>query len=78
MDKLVRSSMDKIFRWFEDNLFKNELDHSRSLNLVLEFADWIDSDSGKDAIATEFGEDKTQEISEEYSKGINKYLETVK
>lgn len=75
MDKQTKNRMDKIFRWFEDNLFKNSMDYSRSLNLVFEFADWIDTDSGKDVIADEFGDDRLQEILGEYDRGINKYLE---
>ena len=75
MDKQTRSRMDKIFLWFKDNLFRDELSYSRPLNLIFEFADWIDTDSGKDMITEEFGSARFSEIIEEYNKGINKYLE---
>lgn len=75
MDKQTRSRMDKIFLWFKDNLFRDELPYSRPLNLIFEFADWIDTDSGKDMITEEFGSARFSEIIEEYNKGINKYLE---
>lgn len=67
--------MNKIFKFFEDNVFANLGEWRRDINLVFEFADWIDSDDGKGLIIEEFGREKLEEIRGEFDKGINAFLE---
>lgn len=75
--------MNKIFWDFEENHFKNDGVHKRELNLVFEFADYIDTEKGEDAIADAFGlnplededREKIQSIKGKFSKGINKFID---
>lgn len=77
-----KQKMDKLFFWFEDNLFQNDGPHHRSLNLVFEFADWIDSPHGAEKIEEYWDwwndDDKIQEIRDEFSRGINLWLENLR
>lgn len=82
----TKEKMDKIFWDFEENHFKNDGIHHRSLNLVFEFADYIDTEAGETAIAEAFAlhpyededREKIMKIKAKFSKGINKFLESQK
>lgn len=77
LNKMYRQKMDKIFNWFEENRFKNDGDHCRGLNLVFEFADWIDTDEGAEKISEQFDDkpETLEKIRGKFSKGINHYID---
>lgn len=70
--------MNKIFFWFEENRFENTGNYSRDLNLVFEFADWIDTKEGEIFICDYFDIDDAENIKGEFNQGINSYLDAVK
>lgn len=39
--KLLNAAADKIFEYFENNCFRNDLRYDRDTNLAFEFADYI-------------------------------------
>lgn len=73
-----KDKMNKIFFWFEENRFENTGNYSRDLNLVFEFADWIDKKEGESFICNYFDTDDVENIKGEFNRGINSYLDAVK
>ena len=73
-----KDKMNKIFFWFEENRFENTGNYNRDLNLVFEFADWIDKKEGESFICDYFDTDDAENIKGEFNRGINSYLDAVK
>ena len=63
MAKEMHKKFDKLFKWFEDNEFKNEGVYCRTTNLVFEFMEWLENAEDKfiaEELGLEFNE-KTQQ-----------------
>lgn len=75
MDKNTKEQMDNLFAWYENNRFENDGIYSRNKNLIFGFAEFIESERGRDLIRETFGEDREDEILGLYNKGINQWLE---
>lgn len=73
-----KDKMNKIFFWFEENRFENTGNYNRDLNLVFEFAYWIDTKEGESFICDYFDTDDAENIKGEFNRGINSYLDAVK
>lgn len=71
----ANDKMNRIFNDFEENHFRNEGVHCRSLNLIFEFADWIDTDEGESHILELFEPEELESVKGKFSKGINAFLD---
>lgn len=51
----MKEKYDSLFYWFEDNLFENDGDYSRSTNLIFSFIDFINDKKYNKLIANKLG-----------------------
>ena len=73
-----REKTDKIFTYFEDNIFKDEGEHRRTYNLLFAFSDWIDTQAGQESILEEFAPDEVEGVTAEFNKGIDIFFDEIK
>lgn len=51
----MKEKYDSLFYWFEDNLFEDDGDYSRSTNLIFSFIDFINDKKYNKLIANKLG-----------------------
>lgn len=71
----IDAKLNQLFWWFEENEFKNDGEWGRRMNLVFEFADFLDSQTVDDlAEIINCNEDEALEIKKIGAAGCSEWL----